>query len=317
LTPYLTKKVPSRLTNARRTFERRGGCDNTEMAMSAFCRTNVFARFASHIISDLPRFHDVFNTAVREYRKRSRLKSRHHPFPDLTRDGDWLEAPFWTWRADASTRQRLFVRPTPDGFELRPDGMLSRNRLTRDWMRLEEEGLKVRSRALTTTLFARLCVADLFIHGIGGGKYDAVTDAVIERFFGVEPPPFLVVTGTLRLPLPAYPSTPEDVRRLARLLRDLQYNPQRHLPDDATTHELLETRRQWVEREGKDERWRALRKLNEELSPLLAERRREEERELARRRTEVELNKNVLRRRDWPFVLYPENVLRDFLTRVV
>jgi len=28
----------------------------------------------------------------------------------------------------------------------------------------------VRSRALTTTLFARVCLGDLFMHGLGGGN---------------------------------------------------------------------------------------------------------------------------------------------------
>ena len=45
-------------------------------------------------------------------------------------------------------------------------------------------GCKVRSRALTTTLFARLLLADLFLHGIGGGKYDELTDELMRRFFG-------------------------------------------------------------------------------------------------------------------------------------
>ena len=39
----------------------------------------------------------------------------------------------------------------------------------------------LRPRALTLTLFARLCVADFFIHGIGGGKYDEVTDRIIRE----------------------------------------------------------------------------------------------------------------------------------------
>ena len=48
----------------------------------------------------------------------------------------------------------------------------------------------LRPRALTLTLFARLCLGDFFIHGIGGGKYDEVTDAIIRDYFGVEPPAY-------------------------------------------------------------------------------------------------------------------------------
>ena len=53
---------------------------------------------------------------------------------------------------------------------------------------------------MTTTLFARLLLADMFIHGLGGGKYDELTDSLMRDFYGIEPPSFLVLTGTLRLP---------------------------------------------------------------------------------------------------------------------
>ena len=68
-------------------------------------------------------------------------------------------------------------------------------------------------------------LADLFIHGIGGGKYDALTDELIRRFYGLEPLEYLILTGTLRLPVPVYPVTQDDRHRLQRLARDLHYNP--------------------------------------------------------------------------------------------
>ena len=40
---------------------------------------------------------------------------------------------------------------------------------------LQTRGIKLRSRALTTTMFVRLFLADAFLHGIGGAKYDEVT----------------------------------------------------------------------------------------------------------------------------------------------
>src|SRR5262249_12888486 len=97
------------------------------------------------------------------------------------------------------------------------------------WQALEGRGFKARSRALTTTLYARLFLADLFMHGIGGGKYDELTAELIRRFHGCEPPAFVVLSATLWLPLPGTPARPDDCRRLARELRDVHYNPQRHL----------------------------------------------------------------------------------------
>ena len=66
---------------------------------------------------------------------------------------------------------------------------------------LARSGVKIRSRALVTTLWARMVLGDLFIHGIGGGNYDLVTDRIIERFFGRQPPGFMILSATLHLPI--------------------------------------------------------------------------------------------------------------------
>ena len=42
-------------------------------------------------------------------------------------------------------------------------------------------------------------LSDLFIHGIGGAKYDELTDQIICRFFGFEPPGFVALSATQRL----------------------------------------------------------------------------------------------------------------------
>jgi hypothetical protein len=70
-------------------------------------------------------------------------------------------------------------------------------RLTR-WLRRND--LRLSPRALTLTMFLRLFVADQFVHGIGGGQYDQVTDGIIASHFGIDPPRFAVVTGTMYLP---------------------------------------------------------------------------------------------------------------------
>ena len=67
----------------------------------------------------------------------------------------------------------------------------------------ESQGVKIRGRALVTTLFARMFLADLFIHGIGGAKYDQLTDQMIGRFLGCDAPEFMILTATMRLPSPA------------------------------------------------------------------------------------------------------------------
>ena len=80
-------------------------------------------------------------------------------------------------------------------------------------LELERQGVKIRSRALITTLWSRLVLSDLFLHGIGGGKYDQVTNALIAEFFGLEPLRFMVLSATLHLPIAHHTTTVEDLRR--------------------------------------------------------------------------------------------------------
>ena len=49
-------------------------------------------------------------------------------------------------------------------------------------------------------MYLRLMVVDQFVHGIGGGRYDQVTDRLIELHFGLQPPRFAVTTATLIFP---------------------------------------------------------------------------------------------------------------------
>jgi hypothetical protein len=315
---------------ARRTFERRWGCHNLEVPVSAVCQTEPFAWFACHLLADLPRFHAAYNDCVHAYRRDHGIRSRNHPVPDLATDGDFREAPFWGWRTGLARRGRLFARLTNDRLELRsgteawpslPSPATDPAQAVAAWQQLERDGYKVRSRALSNTLFARLFLADLFVHGIGGGKYDELTDAILRRFYGCEPPSFLVLTATRLLPLPSLPCGVEDRRRLIRHVRDVRYNPQRHLPVGADMTELVREKQAWVEREPttaaeRRERFEMIRKLTAALRrPLEAEEQRLRA-ELSRCERQLEANV-VLRRRDYAFCLYPEATLRPFLTQML
>src|SRR6185369_7328775 len=95
--------------------------------------------------------------------------------------------------------------------------------------RAESRGIKIRPRALITTMYARLVLGDLFVHGIGGAKYDELTDLIIRRFFGVEPPAYVTATATFRLPIERPNVSLEDVRASAQRVRELRYRPESFL----------------------------------------------------------------------------------------
>jgi hypothetical protein len=316
---------------ARRGLERAWGCHNLEVPLSALCRTPPFAWFACHLLAELPRFHAVYNAAVHDYRHRNHIRSVNHPVPDLAAEDGWLEAPFWGWRAGQERRGRLFARRRDGRVELRagsnfwpalpvPDSGREGETVAA-WSALEAQGFKARSRALTTTLFARLFLADLFIHGIGGGKYDELTDELVRRFYAVEPPGFLVLSATLWLPLGPPPAADlaGERRRLARTVRDLYWNPQRHLGEagrDLPLAALAAEKADWIDRQPNSaaerrHRFGVLRDLTEKLRRPLGPQAEALEQDLAgcERRLAAEA---VLRRRDYSFCLYPAVTLRPF-----
>jgi hypothetical protein len=325
-----TPLLGSCLAGARRTMERRWGCHNLEAPVSAICRTEPFAWFACHLLSGLPRFHVAYNECVHDYRRSHRIRSRNHPVPDLATDGDYCETPFWGWRSGQTRRGRLFARLAPDRVELRcdaqawpslPSPAANAAGAVAAWQALERDGYKVRSRALSNTLYARLFLSELFVHGIGGAKYDELTDAILRRFYGCEPPLFLVLTATRLLPLPALPCSPDDRRRLIRHVRDVHYNPQRHLAGGLELDGLVREKQAWIDRTPttppeRRERFEMIRRLTAALrAPLEGEEQRLRD-ELGRCEKQVEAN-TVLRRRDYAFCLYPEATLRPFLTQLL
>ena len=208
---------------------------------------------------------------------------------------------------------------------------------------LAASGVKIRSRALVTTLWARLVLGDLFIHGIGGGNYDLVTDRIIERFFHRTPPGFMILSATLHLPIKQSPlplgEHPEgtqgeggvvnaDPATIDRQLRELTYHPERFLNGifnpaqdiPGEVQSLINSKRRWIDTpqtiENAKTRCRAIRNVNHSLQPWLENLRRQ----LLERRSQAIMQQQaerILSWREYGFCLYPEQTLRDFLNSLL
>ncbi|MEI8020034.1 MAG: hypothetical protein WCH39_17655, partial [Schlesneria sp.] len=239
------------LTAMRAQVERSWGLRNLELPMSQLCETEPFLWFVAHLLSRLPEVHQTYNKAVAQYRREHRLRNRMQPVPDLERQGDWLEVPFWIWQRGDIQRGRLFARQVGSICELRNQSEVvariplstegSLDGAVKQLRDFPARGLRLRTRALTTTLFVRLFLADLFVHGIGGAKYDSMTDRICERLFGMKAPSFLTVSATLYLPLgDSFDVTERELREINHKLRDLKYNPDRHLQQAPETSALID-----------------------------------------------------------------------------
>jgi hypothetical protein len=308
----------------RREIELEWGCPWYEKSLSSVSWKPVF-NFHVQLLSDLPRFHAAYNGCLQEYRKKYRSRSKTHPVPDLVVYGDYLEAPFWWIDLKSGRRRRLFTRCRGDCLDLTPDPstppVTVRRGIVQDiWALMEQQSMGIFTRALTTTMFLRLCVADLFIHGIGGAKYDELTDDIIRRYFGIEPPEYMVVSGTLRLPFEDKLFPRLGCSNPRRKARDVLWNPERYLEaDDPRALQLVAEKQQWIEREpadsaGRQERFYQLHTLTMRLREYVAEEQKEAEADLQRCEAEAAANR-ILTNRDYAFVLYPEETLRPFLTQ--
>jgi hypothetical protein len=317
-----------RFALARHDLESSWGVDNLELPLSTICESESFLWFACHLLAQLPRYRQVHNAALAEYRAAHGIRSRNHPVAALAAFDDWLEAPFWVWRAAEPRRRALLARQRGRLMELRiagEDDALIALPLTPEGeaccaverlRELPSRSVRLRTRALLTTMYSRLILGDLFIHGIGGCKYDELGDEIIRRFLGIEPPSFLTVSMTVWLKLPRDDTGIGDLRALERQVRDLQFNPDRHLSepltDEARTwirqkHQAIassiETHRQRVDR------CHFIRRCNLALRPFVEEKRIE----LSARHSTVwqrSLSNRVARNREFAFVLHQAERLR-------
>ncbi len=266
-------------TAMRRTVEQEIGLNIRDVAVSSLSGTPEFQEFVQAVQADLPRFREVYNRAILAYRTRHKLRSNTHPAPQLAEN----ESPFWAVTAGG--------RSVPTA-----DTPLS----------------AFRPRALTLTLFARLMLGDLFVHGLGGAKYDEVTDDVMRHWLGIDLPRYAVLSATALLPLPKFHASTAQLQQVQRQLRELDWQPERH---GARPAELLEQKQQWIEKSctthaARRERFQHLNRTTKELRKAVN--RTVKEAEELRLIEELTANEK-LASRDFAWVLHPEETLVPFL----
>ncbi|MCA9243562.1 MAG: hypothetical protein KDA32_06385 [Phycisphaerales bacterium] len=216
--------------------------------VSSLAETRAFRAFASHWLLNAERLAQIYNNAQAAYRRRHKVRTPQRPVPPLARFGYRIETPFWIKRR-GSARQRLFALKYGNRLTLfadeAPIGELAVDAASRAathdaaWS-IEQAGWLLRPRALSLSAFMRLFLSDLFIHGIGGAKYDEVTEGLVADGFGVDLPPLACVTATLRLREPS--KLEPSIAAARHAARDARYNPQRHLNGAGAPRELLAER---------------------------------------------------------------------------
>lgn len=196
---------------ARHSIEKKHGLQTTEFFSNHLVRTEGFRLLLLHLITHRDRFRRIHNEALEHYRTHHQIRSSSHPVPDLRGLGTEIEIPIWVHTLNNPRRRAVFVgRDESTCYLTDQQTILMRwsenenhERTLLSLLQLEDRGVYLRPRALLTTMALRLLFADWFVHGIGGGKYDQLNDRIITSFFGMSPPKFSVISGTLFLPFSA------------------------------------------------------------------------------------------------------------------
>ncbi len=228
---------------ARRLYEQEIKPTYLEIPFSQICNSDEFLSFFLEITKNLEPFLKIYNNKLDEYRKLFKIRNRAQPSPNLMIKKNLIEAPFWIWK-EGDQRKKIFILRDEGRnylyndsygkiFLIEKDGLKSLSSLKAF---LKEKKLKIRPKALLLTLYNRLFISDLFIHGLGGVKYDLVTDEIIREFFKVEPPHFLVASCTLYLNFKSsFGASDSKISALKKKIRDLEFNPERYVGESSLT----------------------------------------------------------------------------------
>jgi hypothetical protein len=327
------------IAQARHVVEERFGLETLELPVGELVKLPTVMVFTGWLLAHARPLHDAYNESLAGHRRRHKVRGRGRPMPDLAvrqdSAGEWIEVPWWLWSREDPRRRRVFAASAPGVLALsdletvRVELPIAPDTSPSKWIdalsRMEEHGVRLRPRALVTTLLARLLVADVFVHGIGGAAYDQITDDIVRRLIGSDPPRHAVVSGTLRLPLeqvfPGIESADPaaELAAVRGMIRDIAYHPERHLSGDGLppgVRDLVVSKRRWVETVPTPalarRRCHEIRSANAELARQAAGLVRGLEGRLQAIREAVRA-REVLQARTHPWCFFPEKMLREFL----
>lgn len=328
------------IAQARHIVEERFGLETLELPVGELVKLPTVMVFTGWLLAHARLLHEAYNESLAMHRRSHRIRGRGRPMPDLAvrhdASGEWVEVPWWLWSREDARRRRVFASASPGVLALsdletvRVELPIAADTSPSKWIdalsRMEEHAIRLRPRALMTTLLTRLLVADVFVHGIGGSAYDSITDEIVRRLIGSDPPRHAVVSGTLRLPLarvfPGLESSDPaaELAGVRRTIRDVAYHPERHFaPGDELPVEIRDTvlgKQRWVETVPtaalSRRRCHEIRAANARLAAYASGLVRDLGQRAATLEEAVQA-RNVLCARTHPWCFFPERMLREFL----
>jgi len=333
-----TQNIGDAFSHFRHLVEMENGVRNSEVPIGHLCADSAFGYFVHHCARDADALWSSYNGCRNAYRIRHKIRNQAQPVLELLRQGDWYELPFWIYQERQATveRKRLWVCNRNNRLHLSDhfDSDQATVSVTLPWLEqdlpnvwqaIRKNGICIRPRALMTTLYLRCFVADLFVHGIGGGTYDELTDDIMHDWIGLEPPVYMTSSASLQLPFfsddDLYPFDPalslSIVQRELQLMRSV---PERFLePSNESHRRLMESHARQIAvipERGNKLKWHRETASNKQLIEASIEPRKQTAlAKLAAIERTVQQNK-IRKSREYSFVLFEESDVVRRLSRL-
>jgi hypothetical protein len=246
-----------------------GGAGYDEVPLSLLIEAPSIREFLDAIIRDGERFARLYNATLDNYWGEHKIKNPANPFPNMEIREEEVELPLW----EIVGGSRKAVK-------------IARGRIA-------SVAHPVAPRGSIVTLLLRGVCCELFVHGLGGGKYDHFVNELAESYWGAPLPSFVVASATEYL-FPSQVARYTNAREVKARYKEMVSHTAAFIgqgvfsaEDEKALAPLLERRRDLLPRmqhvQSKEERSSVAHELNEvnrliktaidtsSLAPLLAE----------------------------------------------
>lgn len=298
---------------SKRLYEEKLGFKHTEIFLSSICQSKAFIYFISLILSSGKQFVKCYNRILDEYRK---YRKGRCPL-NLRLSSDTIELPFWIWK-DGEIRATLYIKFNRGKLWIcagdRKISDIDISKIDQTIKIIEELNsfYKIRPKALMLTLFARLFLCDLWIHGVGGAEYEKLNDRLAREFFSIPLPEYAIASATLFLNQNIPNITNEEIKNVKETLRRMIFNPEKLLDVcDKETEVLIKTKEELIKK-MKDAQYKKglydqLVIINNKLRNKIISRIQDLEMSIIKKEKLVK----IATYREFPFFIFPLNDLKS------
>lgn len=271
------------------------------LPVSLMSKSPAFLHFAAPILNRPLEFAIIYNNAILQLKHPN---NRSFPTPKLLmidQKSKTIELPFWL--ITGTRKNTLSVTISPN-CNIKINTNFQNN-------------ISIRPKAVTLALFARLYLASLFIHGVGGAGYEKITDSLIENFYSIKDLKFSAATATVSLKTiyPKY-NPQKQLEELKAALRKMQNQPELYIDREKDENsQTITQKNQLIEiskntnapKHQKKQAYEKIKNINKDLSKKI-----DEQITVTRKKIKIlSRSAQILNDRNFFFGTFPEHIIKN------